>query len=101
LISEAAGDGYWVEAAYRLSNSRFNKFFRRSQAVLRGEQYFGPRVPMDTGLEMPEGDASRIFSGWNYWITDNVRAGVAFGRQFGSNDDHNIWTLGISYRFVR
>jgi len=101
LISEAAGDGYWVEAAYRLSSPRFNKFFRRSQAVLRGEQYFGPRVPMDTGLEMPEGDASRIFSGWNYWITDNVRAGVAFGRQFGSSDDHNVWTLGISYRFVR
>jgi hypothetical protein len=101
LISEAAGDGYWVEAAYRLSNPRFSKWLRRSQAVVRGEQYFSARVPMDTGLEMPEADASRIFSGWNYWITDSVRAGVAFGRQFGSDDNHNIWTLGISYRFVR
>lgn len=101
LISEAAGDGYWVEAAYRLSSPRFTKFLRRSQAVLRGEQYFGARVALDTGLEMPEGDASRIFSGWNYWITDAVRTSVAFGRQFGSADNHNIWTLGISYRFVR
>jgi hypothetical protein len=101
LISEAAGDGYWVEAAYRLSNPRFSKWLRRSQAVLRGEQYFSPRVAIDTGLEMPEGDASRIFSGWNYWITDSVRAGVAYGRQFGSSDNHGIWTLGISYRFVR
>jgi hypothetical protein len=101
LISEAAGDGYWVEAAYRLSNPRFSKWLRRSQAVVRGEQYFGPRVLVDTGLEMPEGDANRIFTGWNYWITDSVRAGVAYGRQFGAQDNHNIWTLGISYRFVR
>ncbi len=101
LISEAAGDGYWVEAAYRLSNPRFSKWLRRSQAVLRGEQYFSPRVALDTGLEMPEGDANRIFTGWNYWITDSVRAGVAYGRQFGSSDNHGIWTLGISYRFVR
>jgi hypothetical protein len=56
---------------------------------------------MDTGLEMPEGDANRIFTGWNYWLTDSVRAGVAYGRQFGAEDNHNIWTLGISYRFVR
>ena len=101
LISEAAGDGYWVEAAYRLTNPRFSKWLRRSQAVLRGEQYFNPRVALDTGLEMPEGDASRVFTGWNYWISDSVRAGVAYGRQFGSSDDHGIWTLGISYRFVR
>ena len=101
LISAAAGDGYWVEAAYRLSSPRFSKFFRRSQAVLRGEQYFMPRTPIDTGLEMPESDASRVFLGWNYWITDNVRAGVAFGRQFGSSDDRNVWTLGIAYRFLR
>jgi hypothetical protein len=101
LVSEAAGDGYWVEAAYRFSNPRFSKWLRRSQAVLRGEQYFGPRVLIDTGLEMPEGDADRIFAGWNYWLTDSVRAGVAYGRQFGSSDNHGIWTLGISYRFVR
>jgi hypothetical protein len=101
LISEAAGDGYWVEAAYRLSNPRFSKWLRRSQAVLRGEQYFSPRAAVDAGLEMPESDASRIFSGWNYWISDSVRAGVAYGRQFGSSDNHGIWTLGISYRFVR
>ena len=101
LMSEAAGYGYWMEAAYRLSSPRYSKWLRRSQAVLRGEQYFSPRVALDTGLEMPEGDASRIFAGWNYWITDSVRAGVAFGRQFGSDDNHNIVTLGISYRFVR
>jgi hypothetical protein len=101
LVSAAAGDGYWVEAAYRLSSPRYSKWLRRSQAVLRGEQYFMPRMPIDTGLEMPESDAGRIFAGWNYWITDSVRAGVAFGRQFGSSDDHNICTLGISYRFVR
>jgi hypothetical protein len=101
LVSAAAGDGYWVEAAYRLSSPRFSKWLRRSQAVVRGEQYFMPRTPIDTGLEMPESDAGRIFAGWNYWITDNVRAGVAYGRQVGSIDDHNICTLGISYRFVR
>jgi len=64
-----------------------------------GPALFG--VLIDTGLEMPEGDADRIFTGWNYWLTDSVRAGVAYGRQFGSSDNHGIWTLGISYRFVR
>jgi len=37
------GSGYWVEAAYRLRKVDFWKpFFRRSQVVLRVEQFFAP-----------------------------------------------------------
>jgi hypothetical protein len=101
LFSKTAGNGYWIEGAYRLSSTQFPKWLRRSQAVLRGEQYFTSHSPVALDLAMPEIDTNRVFTGWNYWLTDSVRAGVAYGRQFAQDDNHNIWTIGISYRFVR
>ncbi len=101
LISNVVGNGYWVESAYRFSSSRFPRFLRRSQAVVRGEQYLHPAGDVPELFEAPESDATRVLGGWNYWISGAVRTQVAFGRQFGSSDDHNVWTLGISYRFVK
>jgi hypothetical protein len=101
LFSKVAGNGYWIEAAYRLSSGQLPRWLRRSQAVVRGEQYFTSGSPIAVDMEMPEIDTNRVFGGWNYWLTDSVRAGVAYGRQFAAGDNHNIWTVGISYRFVR
>jgi hypothetical protein len=95
------GKGYWVEGAYRFTNSRFPRWLRRSQAVVRGEQYFHPNGDVPEEFEAPESDATRMFGGWNYWISDSVRAQFAYGRQFAAGDDHNLWTVGISYRFVK
>jgi hypothetical protein len=101
LMSSVFGNGYWLESAYRFSSSLYPRFFRRSQAVVRGEQYLHPSGDIPGDFEAPESDATRVLGGWNYWISDAVRAQVAFGRQFNSTDDHNVWTLGISYRFVK
>jgi hypothetical protein len=101
LVSSAVGDGYWLEGAYRFSSADFPRFLRRSQAVVRGEQYFHPSGAVPDQFDAPETDTTRFMLGWNYWLTDAVRAQVGFGRQFATGDDHNIWTLGISYRFVK
>ncbi|HEY1264448.1 MAG TPA: hypothetical protein VGF06_13060 [Terriglobales bacterium] len=101
LISDTVGKGYWLEGAYRFSGSRYPGWLRRSQAVVRGEQYFLPSGPVPDLFEAPESDATRVLAGWNYWVTDAVRLQGAYGRQFAAGDDHNIWTLGISYRFVK
>jgi hypothetical protein len=101
LYSKTVGNGYWIEGAYRFTGSRFPGWMRRSQAVLRGEQYFVPKDGLPDGFEAPATDTTRVLGGWNYWITDAVRAQVAFGRQFATDDNHNVWTVGISYRFVK
>jgi hypothetical protein len=101
LFSKVVGDGYWIEGAYRLSGSRFPHWLRRSQAVVRAEQYFAPSGGVPEGFDAPSTDTTRSLVGWNYWLTDSVRAQVAYGRQFATDDNHNIWTAGISYRFVK
>lgn len=101
LFSKVVGNGYWVEGAYRLSSSRLPRWLRRSQAVARWEQYFAPIEGLPDGFDAPEANTNRFLVGWNYWITSAVRAQVAYGRQFAAGDNHNVWTAGISYRFVR
>jgi hypothetical protein len=101
LFSDVVGKGYWIEGAYRFAGAEFPRWLRRSQAVVRGEQYFLPTRGVPEDFEAPEADTTRVLAGWNYWITDSVRAQVAYGRQFATDDNHNIWTVGISYRFVK
>lgn len=101
MLSDVLGHGYWVEGAYRFSSSRFPRWLRRSQAVIRGEQYLRPNGEVPDTFEAPDTDTTRVLGGWNYWLTDSVRAQVAYGRHLASGDDHNIWTVGISYRFVK
>lgn len=101
LFSKVVGNAYWIEGAYRFSSSRLPRWLRRSQAVVRGEQYLPPSGGVPEGIDAPGTTTTRLFGGWNYWITDAVRAQVAYGRQFATGENHNIWTVGISYRFVK
>jgi hypothetical protein len=100
LFSNRAGTGYWIEGAYRLTSHSFPSFFRRSQAVVRGEQFFVPTNPA-ADLELPEVNSKRMFAGWNYYVSNSVRAQFAYGRQFAEGDTHNIWSLGLNYRFIK
>jgi len=100
LISPDAGNGYWVEGAWRLSSSRFPQWLRRSQAVVRTEQYFTPRLPLDD-TELPTVDTTRVFAGWNFYLTDAVRLSAAYGRQFAQDANHNLWDIGVNFRFVK
>jgi hypothetical protein len=102
------GNGYWIEGAYRLNQLSHNSFMRKSQVVLRGEQYFAPnQVAMDAmaGMMMgdnflPDRDTSRGFAGWNYYVSDAVKLSFAFGRSFALGQNQNIYSAGVTYRFA-
>ena len=106
------GSGYWIEAAYRLNRvPRWRGFFRRSQAVVRGEQFFAPAHAEGMGTEepiaegeahemLPEVDTQRVHFGWNFYIRDGLKLSFAYGRSFSSERDRNLWSIGIAYRFL-
>jgi len=100
LISPDEGNGYWVEGVWRMSSSRFPGWLRRSQAVIRQEQYFTPSQPLED-TELPLVNTTRVFVGWNYYLTDALRLSAAYGRQFADGGNHNLWDIGINFRFVK
>jgi hypothetical protein len=100
LISAEEGNGYWVEGAWRLTSGRLPRWLRRSQAVMRQEQYFTPSQPLED-TELPLVNTTRVFGGWNFYLTDAVRISAAYGRQFAHDDNHNLWDIGINFRFVK
>jgi hypothetical protein len=59
-----------------------------------------PTIPSDGMGDMPDVNTQRFFAGWSYWVRPDIRANVSYGRQFNSEGDHNIWTVGLTYRFA-
>ncbi|HVO78961.1 MAG TPA: hypothetical protein VMT39_03000 [Candidatus Bathyarchaeia archaeon] len=100
LISADAGNGYWVEGTWRFAGGRYPKWLRGSQAVIREEQYFPPTVPLED-TELPGTDATRVFVGWNFYLNGALRISAAYGRQFAPDDNHNLWDIGINFRFLK
>ena len=47
------------------------------------------------GLDTNEGDF-----GLNYYFRTDVRASASYGRQFALGRNANLWTIGMTYRFV-
>ena len=99
------GKGYWIEGAYRMRKVPFAKaFMKKSQSEIRFEQFVvSPMMgAVDMGgMDIPSNNAQRVLTGWSYWIRPDVRANVAYGREFNSVDgDHNVWTVGLTYRFA-
>jgi len=99
------GSGYWVEGAYHMREAHFWKpFMRKSQAEIRFEQFFLPSAATMGGspsdMELPGSNAKRVFAGWSYWIRPEVRTNFAYGREFIDSGDHNVWTVGLTYRFA-
>ena len=117
-IRGAPGSGYWVEGAYRLKGlPRWSGFFHRAQVVVRVEQFFVPGAGHKEHLEgaeeeeaehgeeehhgaVPEADTQRVWLGWNYYLRDGLKLSFAYGRNFSGEGDHNLWSLGIAYRFA-
>jgi hypothetical protein len=106
LHNAALGSGYWVEGAYRLTKLGGNAFLRKSQVVLRGEQYFTPstismsNAAADAMSALPDRDTKRIGLGWNYYLTNGIRLNASFGHNFATGEDRNTWGVGVTYRFV-
>jgi hypothetical protein len=100
-----AGSGYWVESAYRLSQvPKAQDQFRKIQVVARMQQYFlGPDSSLtwgSSGWSLPWWDTQEFDFGVNYYLRDNLRFVSSYGRQFSSWGNENIWTVGVTYRFV-
>ena len=94
------GRGYWMEAAYRLDRLGSRRFLRRSLLAVRGEQYRVPTIGQTLLDELPDRNTSRATLGWTYAISDGVRVNASYGRNFAAGDNHNLVTLGVTYRFA-
>ena len=94
----AQGSGYWGEAAYRLSQVRyFQNRMRHAQLVARMQQFFISESP---NASLLPGNTQRFESGLNYYFMDGLKATGSYGREFSSDGNKNIWTVGLTYRFV-
>jgi hypothetical protein len=92
------GSGYWVESAYRLTQIPFlQNQFRRTQLVARMQQFFVGQVPNDA---LPSVNTQMFEFGLNYYFMDGVKAASSYGRQFSSEGNKNVLTVGLTYRFL-
>ena len=93
------GSGYWVEPAYRLSQLPFwRDQMRRTQVVARMQQFFVGALP--GGDALPDVNTKLFEAGLNYYFMDGLKATGNYGRQFSVEGNKNVWTFGITYRFV-
>jgi hypothetical protein len=94
------GSGYWIESAYMLKQVPGMK---KVEMVGRGQQFFAAgnlsaltkKKLGSLGLDTNEADV-----GLNYYFRSDVRASASYGRQFALGRNANLWTIGMTYRFV-
>ena len=96
--SRPEGNGLWVEGAYRLRNA-CPALLRRAQLVAR-TQMFHTGTVSGINPDLPSVDTKRSEFGVNYYITDGWKALASYGRTFTAAGNSNIWTVGMTYRFV-
>jgi hypothetical protein len=97
------GSGYWIEAAYRLSQVPFwQKALRRTEVVGRAQQLFAGEIDEDEAEEygLPDVNTRQGDFGLNYYIRDGLKASGSYSRRFNSDGNVNLWTVGIAYRFA-
>jgi hypothetical protein len=94
----ARGSGYWVESAYRLKEVPvLQSAMRHAQIVARAQQFFTGALPSDS---FPGANTRKVEFGMNYYFLDDFRFVSSYGRQFTAGGNANIWTVGLTYRFV-
>jgi len=94
------GSGYWIESTYRLSQI---PHLSKVELAGRGQQFFAaPNLSAATikklgalGIDAREGDG-----GLNYYFRSDVRASASYGRLLATGRNANLWTIGMTYRFV-
>jgi hypothetical protein len=92
------GSGYWLESAYRLSQVPFwRDAMRRTQVVARMQQSFPGALPSDAVASV---NTNMFEFGLNYYLMDGWKATSSYGRQFSFGGNKNVWTVGMTYRFV-
>lgn len=101
--SQSLGSGYWIESAYRLSQvSRWQHVMRRTEIVGRAQQFSAGRIEEDDAEEygLPDVNTRQGDFGINYYLRDGLKATASYGRQFSSDGNFNLWTVGVAYRFA-
>jgi hypothetical protein len=101
--SHSNGSGYWIEAAYRLSQlRRWQPVTRHTEVVGRAQQFFAGQITPDAVEEygLPAVNAQQADFGVNYYLRDGLKGTMSYGRQFRSDGNFNLWTVGIAYRFA-
>jgi hypothetical protein len=96
--SRSEGSGLWLEGAYRLTNAP-PAFLRRAQLVGR-TQFFETGSASGSNPAVATVDTKRTEFGVNYYLNDGWKALASYGRTFTAEGNSNIWTVGMTYRFV-
>jgi hypothetical protein len=95
----ARGQGYWIDAGYRLSRNAGAAFsLGRLEALGRIQQF--QRLQHGTGDSLPGVSTRRVDAGADYHFPHEVRLLASYGRQFTDTTGTNIWEFGITYRFL-
>ena len=95
--------GYWIEAAYRLSQIPFcQRVMRHTEMVGRAQQLFAGEIEEEEAEEygLPDVDTQQMDFGLNYYLKDGLKATASYGRRFSPDGNFNLWTVGIAYRFA-
>ncbi len=91
--------GYWIEAAYRLSQwSGPDSWLGRLEPVFRMQQTF--RDSPGQGDHLPPADTQRTDFGLDYHLPHEVRINTSYARQFSTTGNENIWETTLTYRFL-
>jgi hypothetical protein len=96
--SRTEGNGLWIEGAFPLRNAR-PSLLRRAQVVGRTQVFHTGSSP-GANPDLPSTNTQRTEFGLNYYLNDGWKALASYGRTFTSAGDSNIWTMGMTYRFV-
>ena len=95
----AHAQGYWIEAAYRLSQWRGSESLTgRVQPVIRMQQVFRNSPGQGDGL--PSADTQQVDFGLDYFLPHDVRIDTSYSRTLSSVGNGNIWETGVVYRFL-
>jgi hypothetical protein len=98
VYSHEEGSGMWAEAAYRLSDFHLSTL-RRMQLVAR-TQFFNIGTLPFSNPGLPLLNTRRTEGGINYYLSDGWKALASYGKTFRVDEQANIWTVGMAYRFV-
>jgi hypothetical protein len=95
-----SGHGYWIQAAYRLSQLGGEaSVVGRLEPVFRMQQFF--RDQLVAGDSLPGTNVRLPQFGLNYYLPHEIRLNGSYARKFITNSTTaNVWEFGITYRFL-
>jgi hypothetical protein len=91
--------GYWLEAAYRLSQwTGADSVLGRLEPAFRMQQTF--RNSPSPGDSLPAANTQQADFGLDYNFPHEVRLNSSYSRQFSRTGNANIWDVSLTYRFL-